>query len=251
VLETLAPVLAPFAAIAVVMGLVQALPPGEQGAWLPLAAFAGLFVVALVALETGKRRVFWLAKPAVTASLIWVVGRPLAGDMAPMQAVPVGLLCAAAGDLALVSERPIALPIGIAWFLIAHFQYTVAFVTAAGPDFSVPVAIAAAVPFAVATILLVRKIWPGVSAKLRAPVVLYGAVITVMVVSAQVLLAGPWPALVSLTAAAGALLFYVSDAMLALGQFHRRLPHGQAVGLAFYWTGQLGIALAARWAKDL
>ena len=46
--------------------------------------------------------------------------------------------------------------------------------------------------------------------------------------------------------AGGAVLFYVSDASLALNKFRRPFPHAAWLTLGVYWLGQIGIALAAR-----
>ncbi len=46
---------------------------------------------------------------------------------------------------------------------------------------------------------------------------------------------------------AGAVSFYLSDALLAWTRFRQPLPLQQTLNLALYWTGQLGIALGARW----
>ena len=46
-------------------------------------------------------------------------------------------------------------------------------------------------------------------------------------------------------AAVGAVLFYVSDASLALNRFRQPIPHGALLAMGVYWLGQLGIAIAA------
>jgi hypothetical protein len=47
----------------------------------------------------------------------------------------------------------------------------------------------------------------------------------------------------------GAACFYVGDAALAIDQFHRRIRYAPLLTLGVYWLGQLGIALAARFAN--
>jgi alkenylglycerophosphocholine/alkenylglycerophosphoethanolamine hydrolase len=98
-----------------------------------------------------------------------------------------------------------------------------------------------------ASIWLLRRLWPGIGPGLRGPVLFYGVAITAMVGSAYVLLAGPWPSYITVPITAGAVSFYLSDALLAWGRFRRPIPMQQTLNLAFYWTGQLGIALGTRW----
>ena len=97
------------------------------------------------------------------------------------------------------------------------------------------------------SIWLVRKIWRGVEPSMRGPVVAYAAAITAMVGAAYLVLAGTWPAYITIPITAGAVSFYLSDALLAWTRFRHPLPLQQTLNLALYWTGQLGIALGARW----
>ena len=46
-------------------------------------------------------------------------------------------------------------------------------------------------------------------------------------------------------AAVGAVLFYISDASLALNRFRQPIPHSALLAMGVYWLGQLGIAIAA------
>jgi uncharacterized membrane protein YhhN len=65
-----------------------------------------------------------------------------------------------------------------------------------------------------------------------------------MVIAAFATLGGPLPT--APLAAGGAILFYASDASLALNKFRRPIPHAAFLTLGLYWIGQIGIALAAR-----
>ena len=94
---------------------------------------------------------------------------------------------------------------------------------------------------------LVHKLWPHIGRGLRGPVVLYALAISLMVGAAYVLLGGSWPTYVTFPITAGAVSFYLSDAILAWTRFRAPLPMQQTLNLTFYWIGQLGIALGARW----
>ena len=80
---------------------------------------------------------------------------------------------------------------------------------------------------------------------MRAPVVAYVVVISVMVSRAASTLASPvFGTGQALMVVGGAVLFYVSDAILAADRFWRPWKHSR-LGLAFYYGGQALIALAA------
>ena len=85
--------------------------------------------------------------------------------------------------------------------------------------------------------------------------VIYGVVISAMVVIAVAAvfsrpsLPGSLPLGLEPVGAVGAVLFYVSDAALALNLFHRPFRWAPLVTLGVYWLGQLGIAVAARLAN--
>lgn len=118
------------------------------------------------------------------------------------------------GDAFLVHDGKASFIGGLASFLVAHLLYAGLFWTAAGglaagmsdKGALVP---ASACLFAAAGVLL-RLIWSG-AAGLRLPVVLYAAAIIAMTISA---LTTGRPAVI-----AGSLLFFASDAVLALEKF--------------------------------
>ncbi len=214
------------------------------GLWVPLLVYAALVVAALVGVEARKVVLFAISKPAATLSLLLIVGAPH-GRFGT--AVVVGILLAAVGDAILVSDKPAAFMGGLVLFLLAHVSYAVGFLDGLSPDACCSLPISGLLVVVVASAMLVRRLWSGVSAGLRIPLVLYAAAISVMVGTAFLTIGGAWPARVTTAAALGALVFYVSDVNLAWNQFARPYPHGRTVTLVTYWTGQLGVALAARW----
>jgi uncharacterized membrane protein YhhN len=50
----------------------------------------------------------------------------------------------------------------------------------------------------------------------------------------------------SLWAAAGAILFGLSDTLLAFDRFRGEIPHARYPIILLYWAGQIGIARSAR-----
>lgn len=208
-----------------------------------LVLFAGLALAALVAAEDRARVVFLPTKPLATLSLIAVVGFPPRGPFASL--VLVGLLLSACGDAALIWDGRRALIAGIALFLLAHGAYTYAFLGPGQPGFLMTAPLGLVV-LTIATLWLVRRLWAGIEPGMRGPVAFYAAVITLMAGVSYFVLAGPAPERFGLAVASGAVLFYLSDAILAWRLFRADPPGAQTIGLAFYWIGQLGLALAAR-----
>jgi uncharacterized membrane protein YhhN len=151
--------------------------------------------------------------------------------------IVAGLLFSLAGDILLMlpSDRFAA---GLASFLVAHLFYITAFAADAGFG-SAPLAL---LPFVLGSAALYPLLRPNLG-RLEIPVLLYMLVIAVMAwqAVARWLVVGQLGALL---ACIGAVLFVVSDALLALDRFHRRLPAAPALKLGTYFSGQWLIALS-------
>ena len=199
-----------------------------------------VLVVAALAILSAERRIVWLhvaSKPLTTALLFLVVGWP---STRLAWWIDAGIALSVVGDIALLSSSEGAFLVGLAAFLLAHLAYVVAFARVA--VWSPHVAIVAVATLTV-TAFVLRAIAPG-TARLRAPTIAYGIVISAMVIAASATLGGPLPG--APLAAAGATFFYASDTSLALNRFRRPIPHAAFFTLGLYWIGQIGIALATR-----
>ena len=134
--------------------------------------------------------------------------------------------------------------LGLAIFLGAHIAYISAFVGVAGLEvLSAPAAVAA-LATSLVTGLLLRRLWQG-AAGIRAPLIIYGCALGIMVVTAVAAVSasdGALPPAVAL----GAAMFYVGDASLAVDKFDKPIKHAPLLTLGVYWLGQLLIALGAR-----
>lgn len=154
-----------------------------------------------------------LVKPTAMALLIaTVVARKGQGEV---KRLVIGALAASlVGDTLLLSPR-LFLP-GLVAFLIAHGFYIAAF--ARGVDF-LPSRSALAGTAGLAGCILMF-VWPGLGSNLRAPVVVYVIVIALMAAQA----CGRASVLrdrAAVAVAAGALMFMISDATIALTRFSR------------------------------
>lgn len=208
-----------------------------------MAPVIAILVVAAVAVFSAERRIVWLhvpSKPLATALLFLIVGWP-ATRLAWW--IDAGIALSIVGDIALLGSGKRAFLVGLGAFLLAHLAYVVAFARVA--VWSPHVTIVAVVTVTVTTLLL-RAIQSG-AAGLRGPTIAYGVVISAMVIAAAATIGGPLAT--GPLAAAGATLFYASDASLALNRFRRPIPHAAFFTLGLYWIGQIGIALAAQGAR--
>jgi uncharacterized membrane protein YhhN len=216
-----------------------------------LVIFGALMMVSLLTADGRWSSLFSVTKPTTTLSLLLVVGFPAFPTDQRFAVLVIGaLLLSALGDTALLHQGRGFFLAGVFLFMLAHLAYTGAFLMGGGAG---PLASTALLGLGVVTassIWLVRRIWPGVSPALRAPVGLYAVAITIMVGSAYVMLAGPWPDRITVAVLSGAVSFYLSDALLAWSRFRHALPNNQTLSLSFYWVGQLGIALGARWVSE-
>jgi uncharacterized membrane protein YhhN len=207
---------------------------------VPLAPLIAVVVAGALAIAGSERGVRWMTavfKPLATILLLPVVGWP----HTPFARLTVaGILLSLVGDVALLSASDTAFQVGLVGFLIAHVLYIVANLgVAVWPGWTAVVAIAVGA----ATVVLLRYVRPA-DKVIRAATIVYGVAITAMVITAWATVGGPlgWAPL----AAVGAVLFYISDASLAINRFYRPIPHVAYLALGVYWLGQLGIALAAR-----
>jgi uncharacterized membrane protein YhhN len=210
-------------------------PPLTPTILLAAAAACGLH---LRAAYRGPRWQVYLFKPLTTLLILGLaVSAPSAHGSAYRLAILVGLVFSLAGDvfLMLPSDRFLA---GLASFLLAHLAYVAAF-GVAGATASEPQLL---LPLVVVAVFLLRLLWPGLG-KLVIPVVLYTGTIVVMVWRAWARSRSiPTPG--TELAAAGAALFLLSDAMLALNRLHRRFPSAQAAVQATYVAAQALIAMS-------
>jgi uncharacterized membrane protein YhhN len=149
--------------------------------------------------------------------------------------VVVGLACSLAGDVFLMLPRDRFLA-GLGSFLVAHLAYVAAF-SSGVPFGTAPLLL---LPLVAVSVPLLRLLWPGLG-KLRLPVLLYAATILVMVWRAWARHSAlPTPG--AAVAAAGATLFMISDAILALNRFHRPFRSAQVLIMTTYVAAQALIA---------
>ena len=211
------------------------------------------FLVITVALliqgePKARRKQVLVFKPASTLLVMAIalssVAQPGA-DLAYSGAIVLGLFFSLGGDVALIypGDRPFLL--GVASFLLAHVVYGLAFGLKSGLQgpiwgYAVALLVMGGVFYAL--------MFPYLG-KMRVPVGVYALVISAMVWTALSTLHSPafsiaqgWLLVV------GAVLFYLSDVILAVARFARPFPWSRLANLSTYYGGQLLIALSTWYA---
>jgi uncharacterized membrane protein YhhN len=194
-----------------------------------VAALADWFAVG-----TGQRRVELLTKPAVLALLLAAALAMDPRSVAERSWFAIALACSLSGDVALLVRGPRErrwFGVGLGFFLIAHLAYLGAFVG----EQRAPGGLAVGAVFVwLGGSLVGSRIVRGAAARsgwrLGTAVAVYLAVISLMTAAA----AGIGDA----TAAAGAILFFVSDGLLGWDRFQAPLPGGRLPRRIAYHLGQ-------------
>ncbi len=194
---------------------------------------------AIFASLTDQAWLLWISKPLTTVLILayaWPRGRGEAQQARARPWVLGGLLASLAGDVALMWPGEGFFIAGLLSFLLAHLAYLRAFtrvrrLAAWPPAFAVYALLAGAV---------LSRLWPGVPADLRLPVIAYVLCLAAMGAQAAVL----WRGGVAhgRRLALGGLLFVLSDALLATNKFAGPLPAAALWVLASYWAAQWCIA---------
>ena len=210
-----------------------------------IPALAGtVFLLIRAGLHEKRGRVCVL-KPLST---LIVIGAASASFLRPTwnpiytTGVLAGLAFSLAGDVAMIfEERREALLAGLGSFLLAHIAYAVTFGALgriSGWDVLSTILLAACA-------IGVYRLLSVSLGTMRWPVLAYIVAISLMMSRAVSTLWSPaFDTRQAVLIAVGAVLFYVSDAILALCRFWRPWRY-RRISLVFYYAGQLLIALAA------
>jgi uncharacterized membrane protein YhhN len=132
---------------------------------------------------------------------------------------------------------------GLVHFLIAHVLYIAAFVPGGGWGGSSWLVL---VPFAGCGLAMLAYLWPHLRRDGPAVAVYVGVIVAMAWRAATRALAPGTPEPSGELALAGAVLFMVSDGLLATDRFARPFPGSQAAVMATYYVAQTLIALSVR-----
>lgn len=181
-----------------------------------LAAFIFAALEAL-ALQKDQPRLEYAAKPAVMIALfLWLWTS--VGLEGTLLWFGLGILFSLAGDILLMFSLDRFFLAGLAAFLCAHVAYVIGFNTPLPPLSAWGLLLA--VIIGINSVRVMRRILAPLAAQgqlqLRIPIILYGIVISIMLLSALIKLTDlSWNAVAALLVSLGAFLFYLSDIILA------------------------------------
>lgn len=203
-------------------------------------------IIDWFAVVKGWKNIEYIAKPAVMLALLVWLGS-VGGFHGPMTWFTLGLAASLAGDIFLMLPREQFIP-GLVAFLLAHLSYLIGFNATLPPLNLASLAILLIV--GVTTARLYGTLSSGLESsgqsKLKGPVLAYSIVISLMLVSALLTLVRPeWTEGSAWLASAGALLFFLSDSLLAWNKFVQPIRHGRLAVMVTYHLGQILITLAA------
>jgi len=204
-----------------------------------LSALAVVSAALTIGLELRPRGgAYYVLKPLTTSLIILVALLATTPVPAAYKTfILAGLVFSLAGDVFLMLPEK-WFQAGLGSFLAAQALYILAFKPETKAGLSAPVLL----PFLLYGLLFFRMLSPSLG-KLKLPVLIYTAAITVMAWLAAcryVYRGGTKP----LLAFVGALLFLVSDSVLAYDRFAKKLGPARLVILGTYFPAQLLIALS-------
>ena len=209
-----------------------------------------LVIAAINWLAVAKKwvRIKYISKPAVPLALIcWLILN--GGFQGQLIYFVIGLIFSLAGDIFLMlpNEKFIA---GLISFLFAHIAFILGF-SSGIPNFS-----AAGLILLILVGLNAFEIFRQISNSLRSrgqdsliiPVLIYTIVISLMLVSALLTMVGPnseWDPFPSLMVSFGALLFVLSDTLLAWNKFVNPIKYGNIFVIVTYHLALIAITFGA------
>jgi uncharacterized membrane protein YhhN len=205
-------------------------------AWVGLDVAAAFAIGNWTAVARGSKSLEYLCKPATMVALL-VVALAVEPEIDGRRTwFVVALALSLAGDVFLMLPRDLFVP-GLVAFLLGHIAYVVGLrVEGAG---ATAMLVSAVVVVVVATVVgtrIVGAVRRGSQSELTGPVVAYMAVISTMVTCAL--------ATGNAFAAAGAGLFFASDALIAWNRFVQPLAWAPVTIMVTYHLGQAGLVVS-------
>ena len=208
---------------------------------LTIALAAGALFSAVLAAwsqAASRRPIHLVTKPLTTGLIIAVAAAAAApGPAAYKTLVLAGLALSLLGDIALMFPEK-WFTAGLVAFLAAQVSYILAFKPLPGH----PVSPATFLPFVLFGLLMFFLLAPKLG-PMKLPVFIYIAAITLMAgfAAARFIDRGGTKPLLAFV---GAVLFLISDSVLAYDRFARKVPGARVIILGTYFPAQLLIALS-------
>ena len=200
--------------------------------WLILAALGA--ATYLFGLSIDATLLCLVSKPVpVLALLGWLQNAP----PAPYRRwISIGLMFSVLGDILLAWPEDLFV-FGLGAFLVAHLAYLKAYLVDCRRLALLPLAVAL-----IAGVSLLGVMASSGLGDLLIPVCVYALAISAMLWRALARLGTQVPKKSAMLAAAGALIFVVSDSLIGIDRFVIKFSAAPYLIILFYWVGQWGIA---------
>ncbi len=206
-----------------------------------LIAASAFFMILATFFE--QRQLIYIFKPLTTTLILMIAlfaTDPITDGYKTL--IIVGLLFSLGGDVALMlpNDRFVE---GLASFFVAHVFYILAFSTTGQRSMLAEVLI----PVALGGIGVLGFVWTEIEGRLKAPVLAYVTVIVMMTWMAITRAIGTENTdlqNLAILAAIGAVLFMISDAVLAIDRFKFPFRFARPIVLSTYFAAQTLIALS-------
>jgi uncharacterized membrane protein YhhN len=198
-----------------------------------------------VAVAMRWRGVGYITKPGVViALLLWLITS--AGWHGPLAWFAIGLLFSVGGDI-LIMLTPARFVAGLFSFLFALACYIVGFNVNGLPEVNLA-GILMILLVVLTSYQVYKRLFDPQAASpppaLKRPLIFYLVVLSAMLASGLLTLVRPeWEANAALACSAGALLFYLSNILLAWDRYVAPAPRGRAFRRMLYQVGQILIIL--------
>lgn len=208
--------------------------------------FAAMNWISVYNPEKPIKPLEYVAKPATIVFLLVYFWLEKSGAV-PLTWFGLGIVFSVLGDIYLLLQREKILP-GLFLFLLVHLCYIIGF------NLPLPPLTSWSLFFAVVYALMAARIYRQIAAglarkslqRMKIPVLVYTAVITLMLLSATLTLSRPdWKAWPSALVFLGAALFFLSDVNQAYYRYVGPMKRGRVVTMITYHLGQIGIIVGA------
>jgi len=209
--------------------------------WLMLALIAAL--TEAVAVQRNIKRLEFFAKPAVMIFL-WIWLYASTGLQGITFWFGIGILMSLLGDMALLGSSDRMFLLGLVAFLLTHVFYLIGFKDEV-LNFTAWSTVLILFIY-VNGVRLLRRIVSAMQANgkgaLSIPVIVYGLVISLMLYAAMATMYDPaWKTSAALLVTVGAILFWISDLILAWNKFVSPLKRGRILNILTYHLGQISL----------
>jgi uncharacterized membrane protein YhhN len=196
-----------------------------------------------VAVQRNIQKLQFFAKPAVMIFL-WIWLYRSTGLQGSTFWFGMGLLLSIIGDVVLISSSDRMFIVGLVAFLLTHVFYLIGLKEEL-LNFTAWSTILILFIY-VNAMRLLRRIVAVMRAKgqgvLSVPVIVYGLVISLMLYAAMATMYDPaWKTSAAILVSAGAILFWISDLILAWNKFVSPLKNGPLFIIVSYYLGQIGL----------